>query len=292
MPTVEQQLLFPPEDSAPTTPQKKRRDAVFRDYESFVRKFTDRPKTTDDCYTPQPVYDAIVSWVDREVTPLEGRTILRPFYPGGDYEAVDYRPGDIVIDNPPFSILAKIRRFYASVGVDYFLFAPALTLFSVAPAQAETFIVAAANIKYQNGAIVKTSFVTNCYPGDIRIAISGDLCKVIDSAQPPSGPSLPKYQYPDTVVTSALLNKIAERGCSLEIPVNECYYIRALDSQRPEGKALFGNGFLISERLAAKRTMAEMVPREKTAPEQSQRWKLSQREMNIIKQLNKNADNQ
>ena len=25
---------------------------VFRDYASFVAKFTDTPKTTDDCYTP------------------------------------------------------------------------------------------------------------------------------------------------------------------------------------------------------------------------------------------------
>lgn len=282
MPIIKQQLLFSPEESAPTPPQKKSRDAVFRDYESFVRKFTDHPKTTDDCYTPQPVYDAIVSWVDREVTPLEGRTILRPFYPGGDYEAVDYRPGDIVIDNPPFSILAKIRRFYASAGVDYFLFAPSLTLFSVASAQAETFIVAGANIKYQNGAIVKTSFVTNCYPGDIRIAIRGDLYKTIDSAQPPAPLSLPKYIYPDTVVSSALLNKIAERGVNLEISAKESYRIATLDSQRVLGKSIFGGGYLLSERAAAERAAAR----------ECQVWQLSQREMDIIKQLNKNADNQ
>ena len=287
MPTAEQQLLFSSKDPAPTIPQKKNRDAVFRDYESFVRKFTDRPKTTDDCYTPQPVYDAIVSWIDREVTPLEGRTILRPFYPGGDYEAVDYRPGDIVIDNPPFSILAKIRRFYASAGVDYFLFAPSLTLFSGVLAQAETFIVAAASIKYQNGAIVRTSFVTNCYPGDIRIAIRGDLYKTIDSAQPPAPLSLPKYIYPDTVVSSALLNKIAERGVSLEISAKECYRIATLDSQRVLGKSIFGGGYLLSERAAAETAAAE-----RAAARECQAWELSQREIDIIKQLNKNADNQ
>lgn len=283
MPTIKQPLLFEGETTpAAAAPQKKSRDAVFRDYESFIKKFTDHPKTTDDCYTPPGVYSAVVSWVDREITPLEGRTILRPFYPGGDYEAVDYRPGDIVIDNPPFSILAKIRRFYASAGVDYFLFAPSLTLFSGGVSPRETFIVAAAAIKYHNGAVVRTSFVTNCYPGDTLIAVRGDLYEAIDRAQPPAAPSLPKYQYPATVVTSALLNKIAERGIKMDMPRAECCYARALDSQRAVGKALFGNGFFISERLAAERLAAR----------ECQTWELSQREIDIIKQLNKNADNQ
>ena len=36
---------------------------VFRDYESFVAKFADKSKTTDDCYTPKDVYEAVVKYV-------------------------------------------------------------------------------------------------------------------------------------------------------------------------------------------------------------------------------------
>lgn len=43
---------------------------------------------------------------------MGGRTIVRPFWPGGDYEDFDYPTGCVVIDNPPFSILSKIVRFY------------------------------------------------------------------------------------------------------------------------------------------------------------------------------------
>lgn len=57
---------------------------VFNDYESFLAKFKENPKTTDECWTPKDVYEAVVKYVG-EVYPLEGKQILRPFYPGGDY---------------------------------------------------------------------------------------------------------------------------------------------------------------------------------------------------------------
>ena len=55
---------------------------------------------------------------------------MRPFWPGGDYQRENYPAGCVVVDNPPFSILSQICRFYNAHGVKYFLFAPALTLFS------------------------------------------------------------------------------------------------------------------------------------------------------------------
>ena len=36
---------------------------VFHDYDSFVAKFADNPKTTDDCFTPKDVYEAVVQYV-------------------------------------------------------------------------------------------------------------------------------------------------------------------------------------------------------------------------------------
>ena len=91
-------------------------------YEEFVEKF--KPKlTTDDCYTPPEVYEAVKDWAVKEYK-LEDREIVRPFYPGGDYEHFNYIDGSVVIDNPPFSILSKIIDFYMERGIKFFLFAP------------------------------------------------------------------------------------------------------------------------------------------------------------------------
>ena len=79
-------------------------------YEEFVEKFKPK-KTTDDCYTPPYIYDAVQRWAINEYR-LDGRPILRPFYPGGDYEHFEYQKNGVVIDNPPFSILSKIITFY------------------------------------------------------------------------------------------------------------------------------------------------------------------------------------
>ena len=54
-------------------------------YEDFVDKFKPK-KTTDDCYTPQAVYDAVLNWAINEYG-LHSREVIRPFYPDGDYEA-------------------------------------------------------------------------------------------------------------------------------------------------------------------------------------------------------------
>ncbi|MFC2416236.1 MAG: hypothetical protein ACFNPT_11025, partial [Neisseria elongata] len=92
----------------------------FEDYEGFVEKF--KPKlTTDDCYTPPAVYTAVLEWVKDEIGITEGMEVIRPFYPGGDYENEDYM-GKVVIDNPPFSIISRIVRFYQERGIPFFLF--------------------------------------------------------------------------------------------------------------------------------------------------------------------------
>ena len=79
-------------------------------YEQFTEKFIPK-RTTDDCYTPPQVYEALLQWAVSHLH-LEGRPVVRPFYPGGDYEHYPYPDGCVVIDNPPFSIYAKIVRFY------------------------------------------------------------------------------------------------------------------------------------------------------------------------------------
>ena len=113
------------------------------EYQEFLEKFKLK-KTTDDCYTPPAVYDAVLKFVGT-LTDLEGRKVERPFVPGGDYEAYEYAPNSIVVDNPPFSILSQICRFYSERGIPFFLFAPALTLFTATDCDL-TYIVANAPI--------------------------------------------------------------------------------------------------------------------------------------------------
>ena len=67
-------------------------------YSEFVEKF--KPKlTTDDCYTPPLVYEAVKDWACEEYG-ISPDSIVRPFYPGGDYEHFHYPDGCVVLDNP------------------------------------------------------------------------------------------------------------------------------------------------------------------------------------------------
>lgn len=287
--------------------EKKTRAEIFNDYESFEKKFKPK-KTTDDCYTPADVYEAIRGWVNDNVMDLSGVRVVRPFYPEGDYEKFDYQPGDLVLDNPPFSILAKIRKFYVAHDIKYFLFSPGLTLFSTCQSEDETYIVAAANIVYENGALIRTGFITNAMPGGLRVTVRGDLHKLIDrvqKARPAKNKDLPIYDYPANVISAARLQKLAERGINLDFPraeVSESF--SRLDLQK-DGKAVFGRGFLISdklaadklaaEKLAAERLAAERLAPERLAPErlaERQRitYELSEREKKIIEGLNKKQE--
>mgnify|MGYP002750908308 FL=1 len=137
-----------------------RQKHMFEDYDGFVEKFKPK-KTTDDCYTPPDVYDCVSDWACERFG-IDPSGIVRPFWPGGDYESFDYPEGCTVLDNPPFSILSKICEFYLDRGIGFFLFAPALTALSGAKTCMRTnHVFADCDIEYHNGAVVRTSFVTS-----------------------------------------------------------------------------------------------------------------------------------
>lgn len=143
-------------------------------YEEFVAKFSaDAPKTTDDCYTPQAVYEVVKEYA-LKLAGLDETTCtpVRPFYPGGDYQNYDYPADAYVIDNPPFSILAEIRRWYIAHGIKYFLFAP--SLMAINPSIEDTVVLTHAYIIYTNGAQIINSFVTNTVK-DYRLVTAPDL---------------------------------------------------------------------------------------------------------------------
>lgn len=260
------------------------------EYNEFVEKFKPK-KTTDDCYTPPEVYDAVKDWTVKEYK-LKGNKIIRPFYPGGDYQSEEYPKGCVVIDNPPFSILSEICKWYAEKGIQFFLFAPTLTLFSVASGTMN-YVVADCDIVYENGAIVNTSFVTNM--GTTKIHVAGSLKNAVDKAKVKEDKNKNVYDYPQEVVTSARLAKLAGAGVEWQVKERECAFIRAMDAQKKEGKVLYGGGFLLSENAAAKRDAAEKAAAEKAAAEKEaaekaaekevKTWELSERERDIVRGL-------
>ena len=260
----------------------RKKSDVFNDYDGFVEKFKPK-KTTDDCYTPPAVYDAILGWL-RENANIEGREIVRPFYPGGDFERYEYPEGCIVVDNPPFSIITKICRWYKARNIDFFLFSPHLTLFSARNIE-WTCIVTFAPIIYDNGADVKTDFVSTLF-GDIRIMTAPELRRRIVAAckQGKQGkPQPPKYKYPNNVTSAALLGKIAPH-VEFVVRASECRFISRLDSQKG-GPGIFGGGVILSDAKAAEKAAAEKAAAEKAAERDVVVWNLSAREENIIKML-------
>ena len=136
------------------------------EYNDFIEKF-EAKKTTDDCYTPEVIYDSICDWVCSEYG-VNRSDFVRPFYPGGDYQKENYKQNSVVVDNPPFSILSQIIKWYADNGVRFFLFAPALTCFNGGSDACATCLCVGVSITYANGATISTSFITNLEPAETR----------------------------------------------------------------------------------------------------------------------------
>ena len=259
----------------PITSQNKE---LFEDYEGFVEKFKPK-KTTDDCYTPPLVYDSVSDFVSSEYG-IDKANFCRPFYPGGDYEKYDYN-GRIVVDNPPFSILSQIVKNYIAWGVKFFLFAPTLSSL-VRISDLCTALAVGVDITYENGATICTSFATNLEPEHIRMRTPPELYRAVHEANAKNRKEqtkqLPKYVYPLSVVTAAAVYPYSKYGVDFVIPRSESTRIGRLDCQRRTGKAIFGTGLLISDRVKAEREKAER--------EKAERWELSENELNIIAALN------
>ena len=249
----------------------------FEDYEGFVEKFKPK-KTTDDCYTPPLVYDAVADWTAKEYG-LDREDFVRPFYPGGDYQSEDYT-GRIVVDNPPFSILSKIIDFYTEHGVRFLLFAPTLCGLT-RYADKCTVFATGAYIEYENGAIISTSFCTNLDPHEIRARTVPSLYAAVtaanDATRKEKRRTVPKYYYPLELVTTAAIYPYARYGIEFVIPRSESVRVSRLDAQIPTKKSIFGCGWLISGRLTAEREKAER--------EKAERFPLSERELEIVEGL-------
>ena len=273
---------------------KNTKEKKFTDYESFVAKFKGK-KTTDDCYTPPGVYDAVLEWV-KSHTDIEGLRVMRPFYPGGDYKSEDYTDA-VVVDNPPFSIMAQILRFYKANKVPFFLFAPTLTLFSTMDKELN-YILSAELVVYENGAKVRTSFISNLF-GDATVACFPELSKAVKDAVDRyvggTKKHFPKYVMPRNVWSSATLYSLCDSDTPFIIHDYELEFIKRLDAQSAMGKAIYGGGIIVSDKVGeeAARRREEAARRSAEAREEEARrreitFELSGRERQIIERLNEN----
>ena len=69
-----------------------------------------------------------------------------------------------------------------------------------------------------------------------------------------------------------MVGYMAKHGIEYRLDRKDAVRIRQLDSQRDAGKAIFGSGFLLSEKAAAEKAAAE-------------KWKLSKGEWMVVKSL-------
>ena len=247
------------------------------EYNEFTEKF--EPKlTTDDCYTPPNIYEVVKNWAIKRYN-LEGRKIIRPFYPGGDYQNEKYPADCVVIDNPPFSIMAEIIKFYEEKKIDYFLFSQNVTLFGSAGGKVH-YVPIGISIIYENGAKVCTGFVTSM--GEYLVEASPELYKLIDEQNDinikAQTKDIPKYAYPNHVLTPSMCTKFSKYGVDFKVRAESADFLRGLDSQKEQGKTIFGAGFLLSDSAAAEKAAAEKAAAEI--------WTLSDREKAIIEMLN------
>ena len=260
------------------------------EYKEFVDKFKIK-LTTDDCYTPDGVYKVVRDFAMAQYGFDEGK-IIRPFWPGADYESLYYPEGCVVLDNPPFSILARIVRFYLDMDVKFFLFAPGMTSLKTGSDRWRSVckIYADARITYENGAVVPTSFVTNMDKTRV-VYTAPDLHMAIEKEdkerRKEKKKQIGKYEYPRAVLTAAQLNGYAKRGVRYEVMRDRCEIISSLDSQRPKKKAIYGGALLLSDREKADREKAdrERADRERADRERAEVWELSDREKEIISNL-------
>ena len=244
------------------------------EYSDFLDKF-EQKHTTDDCYTPEAVYDAVADWVANEYG-LSRKNFIRPFYPGGDYQNEKYKKTDVVVDNPPFSIMKEIIDFYMENKIRFFLFAPCMALFNyLSDTYDVTGIAVQAAVEYKNGAVVPTSFLTNLDKTN-RARTAPDLYQsikeAVDKIRAETTREIPKYSYPDEVATAAMLGKYSHYGIDYRIAKRDCTQVRQLDAQKETDKAIYGSGLLLSEKAAAEKAAAT-------------KWELSDREKEIVKNL-------
>lgn len=209
---------------------------IFNDYESYIKKFEGN-KTTDDTYTPRDVFEAVLQYVS-EIYDLKGKQILRPFYPGGDFENAIYPADGVVIDNPPFSIFKKVVSFFAARKIPFFLFGPGMTILNVF--KYCSVVIVSPAIRFENGANVRCNFATNLFDQK-RVTTATRLTQLLKQCESQQNAnSITLYDYPEQVLSVSDLQTMARGNDDFCLTEKEAVIIESLN-----GRKLFGPHLLI-----------------------------------------------
>ena len=204
---------------------------------------------SDEHYTPKAVYEAVKDWAVKQYH-LENKNVVRPFWPGADYQKYDYQPNDVVIDNPPFSIQQAIVDWYLDREIPFFLFVDGKSLSLLAKQRGVTYVVVNQKIYYDHSNIrVKTNFLTNLEPENLAHT-APDLAKAIASVNNPNRQKgVSSYIYPRNLLRFSELDRICANGYNYVVPRNEGKFVRELEEQQPIGKTIFGGGVLVTDSI-------------------------------------------
>ena len=215
---------------------------IFNDYESYIKKFEGK-KTTDDTYTPRDVFEAVLQYVG-SIFDLGGKQILRPFYPGGDYQHASYPAEGVVVDNPPFSIFKKIVKFYSTEKIPFFLFGPGMTILNIIDLC--SVVVVADPIVFDNEAKIRCNFATNLFETN-RITTSIELTKLLRGCKSQNNTNkLPLYEYPAQLLSISELQTIARGDNDFNCEIGK----DAIKIEYINNKKLYGPHLLVSKKKA------------------------------------------
>ena len=282
-----QPTLFGEEEMLPRRPKPRtggsNSSIVFHDYESFLAKFSDNPKTTDDCFTPKDVYEAVVKYVGT-IYDMSDKVVIRPFFPGGDYENADYPENGVVIDNPPFSMFTKIVAFYTAYKIPFFLFGPGMTITSACRYCTAVFVDN--NIIWENGAVVRVDFASNLY-GDLIATTAPLLHQMLAACPSQQKTGLPQFAYPAEVVRVSDFHVICSGDIDYSLRRSEVSPAKKLDYK----DNMFGEFFLVPSAKGQEKESARLQAQEITRQRQIEVGKqatpiqLSPRERRIVEKL-------
>lgn len=245
--------------------------------------------STDECYTPPAVYDTVLDYAVERYR-LQGKHIVRPFIPGGDYQKYAYDENDVVVDNPPFSMTTKITKWYIDHNIPFFLFVNGLYGVSLSRGLhgKATVIVTNAQVSFYNKGSekrIRLGFVTNMEPKNIIIRGDATLTNKLNGLVDKK--SFKRFHYPDNFLKNNDILAALQRNVELKLTTDNCLFEDNLDYHKAQMHAtsqrmdVFGGGYLVNDKLYAefKGSLKHDLPN-------TYRVTLSTREQKIIEQLN------
>lgn len=243
--------------------------------------------STDECYTPPAVYDTVLDYAVERYN-LQGKHIVRPFIPGGDYQRYVCDENDVVIDNPPFSMTTKIAKWYIEHNIPFFLFVNGLYGVSLSRGLhgKATVIVTNANVSFYNKGSekrIKLGFVTNMEPKNIIIRGDATLTNRLNGLVKKK--SFNRFHYPANFLKNNDILSALQRNVELKLTTDNCSFEDNLDYHKAHHVRAFGGGYLVNDKL-----YNEFTESFKQDLPNTYCVTLSTREQKLIEQLNEKKD--